>query len=135
MTAGPAPPNPVALLDSLKMKQLVGEWRRVYDYVLIDTPPIGAFADAQSLGDRADSTIWVVGIGRVTRDEIHRTIECLRGCGVAGFVANFTNRSHGSYGYTARSYYTYKPIKENQNVLRNENKVWKLFDSFRRHEI
>jgi hypothetical protein len=57
----------------------------------------------------------------------------LRGCDVAGFVANLTNRSHGSYAYTARSYYASKPIDESQTLLKNEGKVWKLFEGFRRH--
>jgi polysaccharide biosynthesis transport protein len=107
LTAGPAPPNPVALLDSRKMKQLVGEWRQLYDYVLIDTPPIGAFADAQSLGDRADSTIWVVGIGRSTRGVLMQTLEVLRKGHIAGFVANLVNKSQGDSTYF--DYGSYSP--------------------------
>lgn len=99
LTAGPTPPNPVALLDSLKMKQLLGEWRRVYDYVLIDTPPIGGFADAQSLGDRVDGTIWIVGIGRVTRGLLIDTWEALRRVRVAGFVANLAHQEPGKSAY------------------------------------
>lgn len=99
LTAGPTPPNPVALLDSLKMKQLMGEWRRIYDYVLIDTPPIGVFADAQSLGTRVDSTIWIVGIGRVTRGLLIHAGEALRRVNVAGFVANFAKQEQGNSTY------------------------------------
>jgi polysaccharide biosynthesis transport protein len=99
LTAGPPPPNPVALLDSPKMKQLVGEWRRVYDYVLIDTPPIGAFAEAQSLGDQADSTIWIVGIGRSTRGALLQTSEVLKRGKLAGFVANLVKKDRGDSVY------------------------------------
>jgi polysaccharide biosynthesis transport protein len=112
LTAGPTPPNPVALLDSLKMKQLLGEWRRVYDYVLLDTPPIGAFADAQSLGSRADSTIWIVGMGRATRGLLRQTLEVLKRGNLAGFVANLANKSHGDSTYFDYGSY-YPPSHQN----------------------
>jgi polysaccharide biosynthesis transport protein len=133
LTAGPAPPNPVALLDSKLMQNLLAEWREAYDYVLIDTPPIATLADAQCLSNRVDSAILVVGMERASRDALHRAIESLRGCDVAGFVANLTNKSHGSYAYTARSYYTSKPIYESEALVKTEGKVWKFFEGFRRH--
>lgn len=106
LTAGPTPPNPIALLDSLKMKQLVGEWRRVYDYVLIDTPPIGAFADARSLSERTDSTLWIVGIGRLNRGMLRQTLEGLQRIKLAGFIANFVHKDRGNSMYANyRSYY------------------------------
>ena len=55
IVAGATSPNPIALLNSQKMKQLVAEWSQAYDYVIIDTPPIGVIADAKSLAQEVDS--------------------------------------------------------------------------------
>ncbi len=132
LTAGPAPPNPVALLDSKLMQNLLEEWREAYDYVLIDTPPIATLADAQCLSNHVDSAILVVGMERATRDALHRAIESLRGCDVAGFVANLTNKSHGSYGYTARSYYGKLTSENSSTNKQTEEKIWKLLNRFRR---
>ena len=67
ITAGATSPNPIALLNSDKMKQLIQEWQAGYDYVIIDTPPIGVIADAKSLANEVDSILFVAGIQRATR--------------------------------------------------------------------
>jgi len=105
MTSGPMPPNPVALLNSERMEELLAEWREEYDYVLIDTPPIVGLPDAQSLINRVDRVVLVAGIERTTRSVLNRVIEILRGSSaeVAGIVVNLLNDDNDGYYY---SYYT-----------------------------
>ena len=55
--SGPTPPNPAELLDSSKMKDLIKELNKIYDYVIIDTPPIGLVTDGVILMKNADINI------------------------------------------------------------------------------
>lgn len=57
---GPIPPNPVELLESDKMKDLFGILRQRYDYIIIDTSPLGLVSDAKSLAPNIDIVLFVV---------------------------------------------------------------------------
>lgn len=107
LTSGPTPPNPVALLDSAKMTQLLNEWRQAYDYVLIDTTPILGVTDAQSVAPKVDATILVAGIGRATRSSLTQAMEVLQRsrCNLAGLVVNLVDESLDSSYYPY--YYSY----------------------------
>ncbi len=109
LTAGPTPPNPVALLGSQRMKQLTEEWREEYEYVLIDTPPISGSADTLSIAQEVDSVLFVIAMERVTRSGIRYTMETLRGskCNLAGVAVNFVTQAHQDYGYYSDYYYYY----------------------------
>ena len=58
--SGPTPPNPAELLDSSKMKDLIKLLNKTYDYVIIDTPPIGLVTDGVILMKNADINLYVV---------------------------------------------------------------------------
>ncbi|RMH76535.1 MAG: polysaccharide biosynthesis tyrosine autokinase [Cyanobacteria bacterium J007] len=107
LTSGPMPPNPVALLESQKMRQLLHEWRQAYDYVLIDTPPILGVTDAQSVAANVDRMVLVAAMERSTRSSLVQTMETLRRiqCKLAGLVVNLVDSTHDGYYY--HSYYTY----------------------------
>ncbi|MGK7952424.1 MAG: GumC family protein [Xenococcaceae cyanobacterium] len=104
MTSGDTSPNPIALLNSEKTKQLIEEWRDSYDYLLIDTPPIGVMADAKSLASHVDTMLFVTGLGKVNQKALENSLEILHNsqCNLAGFVANMVNRDFDYYAY---SYY------------------------------
>ena len=104
LTAGATAPNPIALLNSDKMKQLIEEWKAGYDYVIIDTPPIGVIADVKSLANEVDSILFISGIQRVSRKSISNALDILRHsqCHVAGVVANMVDPEFDYYAY---SYY------------------------------
>ncbi len=102
ISSGPIPNNPVALLNSQKMRELINEWRQTYDCVLIDTPAVSGVADTQGLASYVDSTIFIAGMECATHEEIARSLEVLRTnrCTLAGVVANFVRKEHGhSYSY------------------------------------
>ena len=104
LTAGATSPNPIALLNSEKMKRLIEEWEANYDYVIIDTPPIGVIADAKSLAQEVDSILFVAGIQRASRKSIDNALDILRQsqCHLAGVVANLVDPEFDYYAY---SYY------------------------------
>jgi capsular exopolysaccharide synthesis family protein len=101
IAAGPLPNNPVALLNSKKMKQFFKEWREAYDYILIDTPTVGITADVQSLANAVDSVVLVTGVERSSRNAVNHAMEVLQmsRCHLAGMVANFVTRNDEYYSY------------------------------------
>jgi capsular exopolysaccharide synthesis family protein len=101
IVAGPTHYNPVALLNSGKMKQLINEWRQAYDYVLLDTPTIGITADVQTLVSDVDSVILVSGMEKAPRKAVAHAMEILRLSTnhLAGLVVNFVDKTDEHYDY------------------------------------
>ena len=60
ITSGALPPNPSELLSSPRLGQLFTELRKHFEYIIVDTPPIGLVTDAQLIAPQADTTLYVV---------------------------------------------------------------------------
>ncbi|WP_372767911.1 polysaccharide biosynthesis tyrosine autokinase [Lutibacter sp.] len=60
ITAGPVPPNPSELLIGSAIEELINSLKDNYDYIILDTPPIGLVSDAVELLKYADSTLYIV---------------------------------------------------------------------------
>lgn len=60
ITAGPLPPNPAELLSSPRLAQLFTELKERFDYVLVDSPPVGLVTDSQLIAPFADATMFLV---------------------------------------------------------------------------
>jgi len=58
--AGPIPPNPTELLARESLKQVIDLLREHYDYIILDTAPVGLVTDTLQIGHVADATIFVV---------------------------------------------------------------------------
>jgi polysaccharide biosynthesis transport protein len=101
ITAGPTHYNPVSLLNSGKMKQLISEWRKAYDYVLLDTPTIGITADVQTFISETDSVILVSGMEKASRKAIDHAMEVLSLStdSLAGLVVNLVDKTDEHYDY------------------------------------
>ncbi|GAB4347209.1 MAG: polysaccharide biosynthesis tyrosine autokinase [Desulfobulbaceae bacterium] len=75
--SGPIPPNPVELISSERMKDLLSEMKLRYDYVFIDSPPIINLADALILSTLAEGTIIVARAGKTTYDAFNAGLKKL----------------------------------------------------------
>jgi polysaccharide biosynthesis transport protein len=60
ITSGPIPPNPSELIMSDAMKEMIDELKKKYDYIILDTPPVGLVTDAVELAAFADIVIYVM---------------------------------------------------------------------------
>ncbi len=58
--SGPIPPNPAELLAKKETQELMDELRTMYDYIIIDTPPVGIVSDAMMLMNIADINIFIL---------------------------------------------------------------------------
>lgn len=60
ITSGPIPPNPSELIMSQAMSELINELKTKYDYIILDTPPVGLVADALELAQYCDVTLYII---------------------------------------------------------------------------
>jgi polysaccharide biosynthesis transport protein len=67
--SGPIPPNPGELIMGDTMKEMIDELKLKYDYIILDTPPVGLVSDALELTPFCDATLYVVR-QNVTRKEM-----------------------------------------------------------------
>ncbi len=88
--SGKFPPNPAELLSSLKFQQMLEELREQYDYILIDTPPLGLVVDAAVIAPRCDGSVVVLGDENLKYRQLEGVLEQLRRSGgrVLGVVKN-----------------------------------------------
>lgn len=110
LTSGAIPPNPMLLLESVKMAALVQEWRQAYDYVLVDTPPVLGITDAQCLASKVDTFILVAAINRSTRSGITRALEILKNAraNVSGLLINMIESFDSEHHYVDYDHYYLK---------------------------
>lgn len=67
ITSGRTPPNPMELLSSARMEKLLAGLREVYDYIILDLPPVGEVGDALAVSKQTDGILVVVRQGLCDR--------------------------------------------------------------------
>ncbi len=60
MPPGPIPPNPAELLLNKEFGLMIGYLKSKYDFVIIDSPPLGLISDAEIMAEQADFSLFVV---------------------------------------------------------------------------
>lgn len=68
--SGPIPPNPSELILTDAMRELILELKQKYDYIILDTPPVGLVSDALELSQFADVTLYIVRQNYTKKDMI-----------------------------------------------------------------
>lgn len=103
LTCGPTPPNPSEMLASKKMMEFIKKLREQYDYVFIDTPPIGVVTDAGIVSTYSDGCIFVVGSKEVEIETVKIANKRLEnvGANILGCILNkFEISKNGSDYYS-----------------------------------
>jgi Mrp family chromosome partitioning ATPase len=123
--SGPLPPNPSELLNHQRMKALFETIRQQFEYIVIDTPPIGLVADAFSFAPHVDCTAFIVRQGHTRRedldivDNVYRKRQLPNPCVILNAVRLTRSYSYG--GRLARYGYGYyeeeKPKRKKWRVL------------------
>ena len=90
ITSGPLPPNPAELMTSQKMLSVLDQLNKLFDLVLIDTPPLLSVTDAAALAPAMDGVILVVKPGVTKLSALQQALEQLRAVGarMLGVVLN-----------------------------------------------
>jgi succinoglycan biosynthesis transport protein ExoP len=77
ITSGPPSPNPVGLLRSSRMEQLLNGLKASYELIILDTPPILSLSDTRVLAARTEGVVLVVKYGSTSRDLLAKAIDSI----------------------------------------------------------
>ena len=103
MAAGTSPPNPADLLGARRFSDFLASLSTLFDWVIVDTPPVMAVTDPSVVAHVTDGVLFVVGAEMTKRNVARNAIEQLER-GHAKFIGAVLNRvdlKHNSYYYSA----------------------------------
>lgn len=102
LTSGKSVPNPQEMLASERFKELIEKFREMFDYIIIDCPPLNAVADAIPVSSIVDGTLFVVSAMDTDKREAKNALTMLQrnGANVLGCVLTKVD-------ITSKSYYSY----------------------------
>lgn len=123
--SGPIPPNPSELLGNKYFKELIVEVKKHYDYIIIDTPPLGAVIDGAIIARECDGAILVLENNNVrykTAQAVKKQLE-MSGCRFLGAVLNKIDvKKNGYYKRYYRKYYKKYDYNSAYTKEHNEDK-------------
>ena len=120
IAGGDVPPNPAELLSSDRMKSLFEALGKVYEYIIVDLPPVCAVVDALAVSANLDGMLVVLREQHTAKNSIAYCVEQLQFSGVKilGFVLNGSYEgmskkySYKKYGYRYSYGYGYRKSKD-----------------------
>jgi capsular exopolysaccharide synthesis family protein len=106
--AGPVPPNPSELTALNRTSELFALLKEEFDYIIIDSSPIGIVSDTIHLASMADTCLLIVRPGHTLRDMLEQTIREVNSNGIKGasLVINASSTTNKHYGYGEKYGYT-----------------------------
>ena len=110
MPSGKLPSSSMGILSSVKMRELVKELKRRYDFVFFDSPPIMGVSDASVLASEVDLTLQVIQYRRYPQPMTVRAKQMIEKVGgqLLGVVLNNINMAQDeNYYYYSGYYYDY----------------------------
>src|SRR6185503_9729801 len=104
LPAGKPTSDPIGALTSERMRRLIDEAREVFDWVVIDTPPVGLLTDAALLSSMADGVVRVVKSESTPHDMVNRAVQAI---GKERVIGTVLNRARAQSSQTNYDYYKY----------------------------
>lgn len=104
LPSGVVPPNPSELLESERMGEVLAELRGQFEFVILDSPALGAVSDALALVPEASEIVIVGGLGKTTRDaarELNKQFSLLDKQPI-GVIVNFAEAERAKYSHYYR---------------------------------
>lgn len=113
LPGGEARTDVAELISGPKFKEILRQARGMFDYVIIDAPPLGIFTDATVLINQADGALLVIRAGKTKYSAVDRILETLPRERMLGVVLNRSEEvlAETNYGY-GYGYYGRNPVPE-----------------------
>lgn len=110
LTTGTKPPNPSEILASEYTADVLSGLSQMYDYVIIDTPPVNVVSDAMVISKSIAGILLVLKYGITSYDDLKEAIRKteLSNTSVVGCVLNGIKRRSGAHSYKYKYKYKYK---------------------------
>ena len=110
MLSGPTPPNASELVLSKHLVGLFAEARLEYDYVMVDTPPVGLITDALLMMRHTDATLFVLNTRFANKDHVNNALDVLQANTTknVGFILNGVRMKKSKYYYNTNYGYGYR---------------------------
>ncbi|HHA7873711.1 TPA: polysaccharide biosynthesis tyrosine autokinase CpsD [Streptococcus pneumoniae] len=101
--SGSVSPNPTALLQSKNFNDMIETLRKYFDYIIVDTPPVGIVIDAVIITQKCDASILVTATGEANKRDVQKVKQQLEQTGklFLGVVLNKLDISVDKYGVYA----------------------------------
>lgn len=101
MPVGIMPPNPAELLEGERLAQLIASLRQMYDYIILDCPPVGLVVDSGIIATVADVTAFVLRVGLLERETLGEleAIYQSQKYGHVAYILNAISQDKSGYGY------------------------------------
>ena len=102
LLSGPVPPNPAEILASNQVRNLIEDLSDMFDYVFIDTPPVGLFTDSSIVSTYCDGIVFAIKSNDTKREEVAKALDNLKkvNAKILGAVLTFADVKKFNYkGY------------------------------------
>lgn len=98
--SGSVSPNPTALLQGKNFNDMIETLRKYFDYIIVDTAPIGIVIDAAIITQKCDASILVTATGEVNKRDVQKAKQQLEQTGklFLGVILNKFDVQHKKYG-------------------------------------
>ncbi len=106
--AGPIPPNPAELIESSKTEELFAKLREQYDFIIVDSAPVGTVSDSITLARLSDATLIIVRHGKTIAPLLANTLNGITNNGIHGISLVINDISHQNMKYSYSYRYGYK---------------------------
>jgi tyrosine-protein kinase Etk/Wzc len=120
ISAGPIPPNPSELTALGKTEELFNYLKERFEYIIVDSSPIGVVSDTYHLASMADSVLLIVRPGKTPKEWFSNTLREIRSSGTkgVGLLINDTHGGGGQYGYGEKYGYITGNGRSKKRLLR-----------------
>jgi capsular exopolysaccharide synthesis family protein len=108
LTAGRPNPDPMSGLASDRMRSVIRRGAASFDWVIVDTPPVGLLPDANLLAAMVDGVVLIISAGKTPYKLLERAVEALGRDRILGVVLNRVDQSILKSGYGYYTYYGYE---------------------------
>lgn len=129
ITSGIIPPNPAELLMNERVKELFIEARKNYDYIIVDTAPVGLVTDTYLIKDYADLTVYITRMNVLEKNSLGILKDIYQGNKLNNLTV-LVNGLDYSDGHGVRRGYGYGYTENNSYI--KETKKWNILRFLKR---